>query len=118
MVGLIIGLLIFVIGLLLLIFLHWEFLGTLFCVLSFVFILFHTPTWLLAERKYELTVIERNSIIETLEVARAKENNLELASITKEIIEFNKELAMWQYNNSTELDCYIDDRIMNLKPIK
>ena len=63
-------------------------------------------------------IIERNSFIESLENARENKNNIELASITKEIIDYNKELAMLKYQNNGFLDCYIDDRIMDLKTIK
>jgi len=117
MIGLIIGLAILIFGIVLC-FKDFDFLGIIFSILSLLFLLLHIPTWLFSSYDYELTVTERNSIIETLEVARAKENNLELTAITKEIVEFNKKLAKGKYNNTTILDCYIDNRIMNLKPIK
>ena len=118
MIELIIGLGILGFGISLCFYEAYEFFGILISVLTFLFILFHTPTWLLASHKYKMHIVERNSFIESLENARENKNNIELASITKEIIDYNKELAMLKYENNTFLDCYIDDRIMDLKAIK
>lgn len=117
MIGLIIGLLFFIAGIFLLMY-EWEFLGVIFCVLSFVFLLFHVPTWLLSERKYQRHIVERNSFIESLENARLNNNKFELAAISKDIFEYNKNLAILKYENGTLLDCYVDDRFLELKPIK
>lgn len=117
MIGLIIGLLIFVVGIFLLIY-EWEFLGSMFSILSFIFLLIHTPIWLLASYKYEIHIVKRNSFIESLNNARLNKNNFELTSISKDIIEYNKDLAILKFENTGILDCYIDDRILKLKPIK
>lgn len=117
MIGLIIGLLIFVAGIFLLMY-AWDFFGGVFCVLSFVFLLFHVPTWLLSAHKYEMHIVERNSFIESLENARLNNNKFELAAISKDIFEYNKKLALKKYENGTLFDCYVDDRFLELKPIK
>jgi hypothetical protein len=57
-------------------------------------------------------------MIESLETARENKNNIELASITKDIIEYNKNLAILKFEDDGFLDIYIDDRILLLKPIK
>ena len=63
-------------------------------------------------------IIERNSFIESLEIARSNKNSIELAAISKDIIKYNKDLAVMKYKNEGFMDCYIDDRFMDLKPIK
>jgi len=96
----------------------FEFFGILITILSIIFLMIHIPTWLLASHKYEIHIVERNSFIESLETARVNKNNIELASISKDIIEYNKKLAILKYENTGFLDCYIDDRLIELTPIK
>jgi uncharacterized ion transporter superfamily protein YfcC len=96
----------------------YELIGVAICIFTFIYLLIHIPTWLLASHKYERHIVERNSMIESLETARENKNNIELASITKDIIEYNKNLAILKFEDDGFLDIYIDDRILLLKPIK
>ena len=96
----------------------YELIGVAICIFTFIYLLIHIPTWLLASHKYERHIVERNSMIESLENARLNKNNLELTSILKDIIEYNKNLAILKYENTGFLDCYIDDRFIELKSIK
>lgn len=118
MIQILIGLGIFGFGVYLCIKETYDFFGIMICVLTFVFLLIHTPFWLSRNYRYETHLVKRNSFIESLENARQTKNNIELASITKDIIEYNKDLALLKYDNTGILDCYIDDRFINLKPIK
>jgi hypothetical protein len=118
MIELIIGLCILGFGISLCFYENSEFFGILISVLTFLFLMIHIPTWLLASHKYERHIVERNSMIESLENARLNKNNLELTSILKDIIEYNKNLAILKYENTGFLDCYIDDRFIELKSIK
>lgn len=74
--------------------------------------------WLSVNYRYEMHIAERNSFIESLKVARLNKNSIELAAISKDIIEYNKDLAVTKFENQGLFDCYIDDRFMDLKPIK
>ena len=85
---------------------------------SLALLIFHTPSWLSINYRYQMHIVERNSFIESLEIARSNKNTIELAAISKDIIEYNKDLAVTKYENQGFLDCYIDDRFMDLKPIK
>ena len=69
--------------------------------------------------EYEKFVVERNSFVESLEYARKKGNEIELASITREVSEWNKQLASSKYDNTVFLlSNYIDNRIQTLDPIR
>lgn len=118
MIQILIGLGIFGFGASLCIKETYDFFGIIICVLTFVFLLIHTPLWLSSSYRYEIHLVKRNSFIESLENARQTKNNIELAAISKDIIEYNKNLALLKYDNTGILDCYIDDRFINLKPIK
>jgi hypothetical protein len=96
----------------------FEFFGILINILSIIFLMMHIPIWLSSTYRYEMHIVERNSFIESLETARVNKNNIELASISKDILEYNKKLAILKYENTGFLDCYIDDRLIELKPIK
>jgi len=96
----------------------FEFFGILITILSIIFLMIHIPIWSSSNYRYEMHIVERNSFIESLQNARENKNNIELASISKEIIEYNKKLAILKYENTGFLDCYIDDRMLLLKPIK
>ena len=95
-----------------------EILSIPIIVLSIALLIFHIPSWLSVNYRYEMHIVERNSFIESLEIARSNKNSIELAAISKDIIEYNKDLAVTKYENQGFLDCYIDDRFMDLKPIK
>jgi lipopolysaccharide export LptBFGC system permease protein LptF len=118
MIELLIGISVFGFGITLCIKETYDFFGIGICVLTFVFLLMHIPTWLSASYRYERHIVERNSMIESLETARQNKNNIELASITKDIIEYNKNLAILKFQDDGFLDVYIDDRMLLLKPIK
>jgi|LakMenEpi03Aug12_release.lakeMendotaPanAssembly.Ray.scaffolds.fasta_scaffold1337599_2 lipopolysaccharide export LptBFGC system permease protein LptF len=118
MIELLIGISVFGFGTTLCMREKYEFFGIVICVLTFVFLLMHIPTWLRASYRYERHIVERNSIIESLETARENKNNIELTSITKDIIEYNKNLAILKFEDDGYLDVYIDDRMLLLKPIK
>ena len=118
MIGLLIGLGILGFGISLCFYKNSEFFGILISVLIIIFLMIHIPTWLCSSYKYQMHLTERNSFIESLQTARANKNSIELASISKDIIEYNKNLAILKFENKGLLDCYIDDRIIELKPIK
>lgn len=118
MIESIIGLCILGFGISLCYYEDYEFFGILTTVLSIIFFIIHIPFLLSVNYRYEMHMVKRNSFIESLKNARLTKNNIELTSITKEIIYYNKELAIFKYENNGYLDCYIDDRIMDLKAIK
>lgn len=118
MTGILIGIFILIVSIILCIYETYDFFGGIFGILSFIFLLIHTPGYLTKNLRYELHIVERNSFIESLKNARLHKNNIELASVYKDIIDYNKNLAILKYNNKGIFDCYIDDRINELKPIK
>jgi len=63
-------------------------------------------------------IAEFHSIKTTVENARIKGESFKNITKQLKIIEINKELAMRQYTNTTILDDWVPDKIMDLKPIK
>ncbi|CAB4136541.1 hypothetical protein UFOVP309_27 [uncultured Caudovirales phage] len=118
MIGLLLGLAILGFGISLCIYENTEGFGILISILTSLFLLIHIPMCLGSSYKYDRNLVERNSFIESLKNARLNNNNYELAAISKDIFQYNKELAILKYENNGILDCYIDDRYLNLKPIK
>ena len=117
-------LIIFTILILLLIFLSIKFddyaeffIG--FIVIFILLLILHVLHWSLSSYNYNIFVTKRNAFIETLNYARENESKFELASITHEVSEWNKDLAEMKYDNNVFLlKTYIDDRVDNLKPIR
>lgn len=97
---------------------NYFFLSIPIIIFSILLLILHIPTVLSVNYRYEMHIVERNSFIESLEIARSNKNSVELAAISKDIIEYNKDLAVMKYENKGLFDCYIDDRFMDLKPIK
>jgi len=118
MIGLLIALVFITLGVFLCIYETYDFFGIFIIVLSLLFLMIHLPCWLCSSYKYEMHLVERNSFIKSLNNARLNDNKYELAAISKDIFQYNKDLAVLQYENKGLLDSYIDDRIMDLKPIK
>jgi uncharacterized membrane protein len=97
----------------------YEFLGIIICVCSGVYLLIHLLLWSISSYEYNKFVTERKAFVETLEYARKNESQFELASITREVSEWNKQLAALKYDNNVFfLKDYIDDRVMSLEPIR
>lgn len=84
-----------------------------------IYLLVHIPAWGLRGYNYNLFAEKRNAFEQTLEAARENGNQYEAAAITKEVAQWNVELAVYKYQNKTILfDQYIDDRMELLEPIK
>ena len=66
--------------------------GTLFLA-AVAYLVIHIGLWSTAGNRYESLVIERQAIVLTLEHARATENNIELAAITRTICDYNAKLS-------------------------
>lgn len=96
----------------------FEGLGVLICLFSLIFLFFHIAGICFKSFEYERFLSKRVAIQETLKSARKTKNNIELMSIANELIEHNKELAEIKFKNNTLFGVYIDDKFMNLKPIK
>jgi hypothetical protein len=118
MIGLFIALGFIALGIFLCFYETYDFAGMCFIIFSLIFLMIHVPCWLAKGHRYERHLVERNSFIESLNNARLNDNKYELAAISKDIFQYNKDLAVLQYENKGLLDPYIDERIMNLKPIK
>ncbi len=89
--------------------------GIIFCIVFFLHIICLSTV----NYGYEQLLVKRDSIEETLQYARKNNNPIELATISQDINKFNQELASSKYVNTTLLfDQYIDDRIMNIPPIR
>ena len=94
-------------------------LGSTIALLSFIYLILHTLIWSVAGYNYNKFVTKRKAFVETLEYARKNESKFELASITREVSEWNKQLAALKYDNNVFfLKDYIDDRVMSLEPIR
>lgn len=97
----------------------YEFFGIIISFCSGVYLLIHILIWSLASYEYNKFVVKRNAFVETLEYARKNESQFELASITREVSEWNQQLASLKYNNNVFLlKDYVDDRISSLEPIR
>ena len=97
----------------------YEVLGSIIVVIISLMLSFHIPSLFLKEYDYNMFIKKRNAFEQTLHDARENGNDLENATITKEILDWNVDLARRKYNNTTLLlNQYIDDRIMDLEPIK
>lgn len=95
---------------------------TVIMIFKFIFIillLFHIL--FISTKKYDcdLLIIKRNAIESSLIESRKQKNNLESATITSKIIDFNNDLNEYKYYKSIPFfNKYIDDRINNIKEIK
>lgn len=98
---------------------EYDFAGFMIAVLAIITLIFHIVVWSLSSYHYNKRVVQREAFTSTLEYARENNHQLELAAITQEILQWNQELESDKYDNSLFVfDCYIDDRVMNLKPIR
>lgn len=64
---------------------------------------------------------ERQAIQQTLDASRENESAIERATITKDIIDFNKKLAdkkYWYPINSNWFGCFRDQSVLELEPIE
>lgn len=90
--------------------------------LSFVsgaYLLIHVIAWSLASYDYNIFVTKRQAFIQTLNEARKNNNQIELASLTTKVSEWNQDLAERKYDRTTFLlKHYIDKRFESLHPIK
>lgn len=97
----------------------YDTLGWVMVVVFGVWGIFHTIEWVSASYDYDVLVVERNSYQETLNNIRENGNDLETATIASEIMEFNRRIEVQKRQNQTWFyDCFIDDRIDELNPIK
>jgi hypothetical protein len=98
---------------------NYDFLGFIICVFSGIYLLMHILLWSTSSYQFHKFVTKRKAFVETLEYARKNESQFELASITREVSKWNKELASLKYDNNVFiLKDYIDDRVMSLEPIR
>ena len=98
---------------------NYDFLGVIISFITGFCFICHIFFWSLAGYEYNKFVIKRKAFVETLEYARKNESQFELASITRDILEWNNKLASLKYDNNTFLlKDYIDDRVENLEPIQ
>lgn len=97
----------------------YEILGVLLTMLAGMYLLLHIILWSLASYNYGLFVSKRDAFTETLKEARKNNNAIELAAITKDISEWNQDLAEAKYNLTIfMLKDYTDKRIQYLHPIR
>lgn len=84
-----------------------------------MYLVIHVVLWSIAGYDYGKFVSKRAAFVETLENARRGDHPMEVAAITKEVSEWNEELAERKYNLSIFLlHNYVDKRTNNLEPIK
>lgn len=97
----------------------FEFLGIVISGIAGMYILIHVLFWATASYDYGVFVAKREAFVETLNAARENNNPLELAAITKEVSDWNQQLAASKYNRSVfMLKDYTDPRIKYLQPIR
>lgn len=98
---------------------EFELTSFFFIIFSSIILLIHLLFWSLSSYNFNLFNTERDAFKQTLEISRESGNLLETATIVTEISDWNQKLASVKYHNSIYiLDCYIDDRIEELEPIK
>jgi hypothetical protein len=96
-----------------------DFIGRLIVVITVFFSLYHLPNILTVEYRYGLLLAERNAFEQTLRQARENGNVVESAAILQKITDWNVVLAIAKYDNANWFfGNYIDDRVMELEPIK
>jgi len=74
----------------------------------------------LARMESRSNIAQFRAVQATFETARQNKNisPIELAAIQQNAMKANADLASWQYWNQTVFDWWIDDGVMDLKPIK
>lgn len=100
---------------------EWDLdvIGFFLIIITGLGLLVHTILWSTAAYNYKLRVAERESLALTLSEARKNGEPLERAAAVQTIAEFNKSLAVEQYNSTTILlGAYFDARLRLLQPIK
>ena len=96
-----------------------DIINPLLIIIVSVIAIIHFTEVFIASYNYEKWVYEREAFIETIEYSRDNQDRFEKAAITKEIAEWNKELAAAKYKNKTlYFDVYYDDRVDELEYIK
>lgn len=97
----------------------FEILGAILITVFGFYLLLHLLLWSLASYEYNAFLEKRNAFEQTLKVARENGRELEAAAITKDISEWNQQLASRKYSNKVFLLAdYIDDRVETLEPIE
>lgn len=94
-------------------------LGAFLSIWLLICLLIHIIFWAKAGYEYGSLATERKAFVETLNGAREHGNPIELATITTQILDWNKRLADAKYNRSFFLlRDYYDKRIEQLQPIR
>jgi hypothetical protein len=94
-------------------------LGVIIRLIAGIYLIMHTIFWSIASYDYNQFVTKRQAFVETLEYARENKSQFELASINREVSEWNQQLASAKYDNNVFLlKDYVDDRIASLEPIR
>ncbi len=102
---------------------HWtsdyDMIGFIISMISGIYLILHIVGWSVSSYSYNVFLVKRNAFVETLKEARKGKNQFEVAAITKDVSEWNQKLAEAKYdNNIFLLKDYVDDRVINLQPIK
>lgn len=97
----------------------FEFLGIVLSGIAGLYLIIHVLFWSMASYDYGVFVAKREAFVETLNEARKNNNPLELAAITKEVSDWNQDLAEKKYNLKVFLlNDYVDNRVEKLQPIR
>ena len=120
MVGIIIGVVLFLIGLYLSIKTYnYDMLGAILSIFTGIYLFIHILSLSLVEYNYNIFVTHRDAFEKTLLDARLNGNEYETAAIVKDVAKWNIRIADQKYDNKTLFfDQYIDDRFETLEPIK
>lgn len=93
--------------------------GFLMVNIGSVMLIIHIICCSISSYNYDLFVTKRDAFELTLNNSRENGNELEAATIIRDVSKWNQKLASLKHNNSTLFfDPYIDDRINDLTPIK
>lgn len=120
MIILIILIIVFVLGYIILNKVYgYDLLGFVICLTSGIYIILHVILWAIASYNYNIFLTDRTAFVETLANARESGNQIELAAITRNVSEWNENLAEMKYNSTIFLlRDYVDQRVKFLQPIK
>lgn len=95
-----------------------DIVGIIMCLVFGSYLIIHIAFWSTASYNYNVAVVKRAAFISTLDYARKNNNPIEIAAITKEISDFNQDLAESQYNATVFIiKDYTDERMLTLQPI-
>ena len=98
---------------------EYDILGTVLLTISGLALIIHGCSWFISLYTYDRLVAKRYAISYTLDSTREHRDELENASVTRDVVRFNSSLLLYRTDNKDLfLGMYIDDRIETIELIE